>query len=158
MEYWPGGEIQRISLNSKKKAIRIVANSKYNDHTEPLFKSLGILKLDDVFKQSVLKFYYSYCYVSLTLYFQSFDLNLRAECHNYNIRSNKLFHTNKIRTKMAENSLRNVLPKLLNENSPSILDKIATHSFEGYIFFIKRTILDQYNISCTIHNCYICNG
>ena len=33
------------------------------------------------------------------------------------------------------------------------LDKIATHSFEGYIFFIKRTILDQYNISCTIHNC-----
>ena len=81
MEYWPGGEIQHISLNSKK-AIRIVANSKYSDNTEPLFKSLGILKLDDVFKQSVLKFYYSYCYVSLILYFQSFDLNLRAEYHN----------------------------------------------------------------------------
>ena len=87
-----------------------------------------------------------------------FDLTLRADDHNYNIRSNKLFHTHKTRTKMAENSLRNVLPKLLNETSPSILDKIATHSFEGYIFFIKRTILDQYNIRCTIHNCYTCNG
>ena len=65
----------------KKKAVRIVANSKYNDDTEPLFKSLGIPKLDNVFKQSVLKFYYSYCHVSLPLYFQSSDLNLRAEYH-----------------------------------------------------------------------------
>ena len=84
-----------------------------------------------------------------------FDLNLRAEYYNYNIRSNKLFHANKTRTKMAENSLRNVLPKLLNETSHSILDKIANHSFEGYNFFTNRTIIDQYNITCTLHNCYI---
>ena len=76
-----------------------------------------------------------------------FDLNLRAEYLNYNSRSNKLFHTNKTRSNMAENSLRNVLPKLLHETLPSILYKIATRSFEGYNFFTKRTVLDQYNIT-----------
>ena len=32
----------------QKRAIRIVANSKYNAHTEPLFKLFRILKLSDV--------------------------------------------------------------------------------------------------------------
>ena len=34
----------------QKKAIRIICNSKYNSHTEPLMKKLEILKLEDMFK------------------------------------------------------------------------------------------------------------
>ena len=33
---------------TKKSAIRIMANSKYNAHTEPLFKSLKFLKIKDI--------------------------------------------------------------------------------------------------------------
>ena len=35
-------------FKSQQRAIRIVANSKYNAHTEPLFKLYRILKLSDV--------------------------------------------------------------------------------------------------------------
>ena len=40
----------------QKRAIRIVANSKYNAHTEPLFKLYGILKLSDVLILQTIKY------------------------------------------------------------------------------------------------------
>ena len=33
----------------QKKAIRIIAGGKYNEHTNPLFKDLKILKLKDIY-------------------------------------------------------------------------------------------------------------
>ena len=41
----------------QKRAIRIVANSKYNAHTEPLFKLFRILKLSDVLILQTMKVY-----------------------------------------------------------------------------------------------------
>ena len=35
----------------QKKAIRIIYVTKYNSHTEPLFKSLSVLNVEDVLKQ-----------------------------------------------------------------------------------------------------------
>ena len=40
----------------QKRAIRIVANSKYNAHTEPLFKLFRILKLSDVLILQTMKY------------------------------------------------------------------------------------------------------
>ena len=46
----------------QKKAIRILSCSKYNAHTDPLFKKthLKVLKISDIFTFSKLKFYYKY--------------------------------------------------------------------------------------------------
>ena len=33
----------------QKQSIRIVANVKYNDHTEPILKSFNLLKLNEIF-------------------------------------------------------------------------------------------------------------
>ena len=33
----------------QKKAIRIISLAKYNAHTEPLFKTLNLLKMNDIF-------------------------------------------------------------------------------------------------------------
>ena len=44
----------------QKKAIRAICNSKYNAHTEPLMKNLKILKLEDMFKINMLKWYYRF--------------------------------------------------------------------------------------------------
>ena len=38
-----------------KKAIRLIANGKYNAHTDPLFKKLNILKFKDLFELCNLK-------------------------------------------------------------------------------------------------------
>ena len=44
----------------QKKAIRMISLAKYNAHTEPLFKTLNLLKINDIFTSSQLKFYYKF--------------------------------------------------------------------------------------------------
>ena len=39
----------------QKKAVRAITNSKYNAHTDPIFKALNLLKLFDLYKVSVQK-------------------------------------------------------------------------------------------------------
>ena len=39
----------------QKRAVRIIAGKKYNDHTTPIFNELHILKLDDLYKAEVAK-------------------------------------------------------------------------------------------------------
>jgi hypothetical protein len=40
----------------QKKAIRIITNSTYNEHTAPLFNNLGILRFDKLIDQAKLIF------------------------------------------------------------------------------------------------------
>ena len=49
-----------MSFYPAKKAIRIITKSKYNQHTEPLFKRKEILPLYDLIKLSKLKFMFDY--------------------------------------------------------------------------------------------------
>ena len=44
----------------QKRTIRLISHSKFNSYTEPLFKSLALLKLEDLFKLTTLKFYFKY--------------------------------------------------------------------------------------------------
>ena len=44
-------------IKLQKRAIRIITDSKYNSHTEPLLKSLNILKINDIFTIQCLKFF-----------------------------------------------------------------------------------------------------
>ena len=124
----------------QKKAIRIISNVGYRDHTEPQFKNLNILKLEDIYKTTLLKFYFNYCHKLLPSYFNCLEWTPRLEMHDYNVRSRKKLHISKVRTKMAENSIQYTLPRLINETAPLILDKILTHSFQGFTLYVKKTI------------------
>ena len=44
----------------QKKCVRLITNSKYNAHTNPLFLSPNLLKLEDIYKINILKFYFQY--------------------------------------------------------------------------------------------------
>ncbi len=46
-------------IKVQKKAVRIMANSKYNDHTAPIFKKYNILPYDKIIKQAKLMFMHS---------------------------------------------------------------------------------------------------
>ncbi len=52
-----GYEHSRLN-NTLKRVIRIINLSKYNDHTEPIFKKLKLLKIEDILKLNEVKFYY----------------------------------------------------------------------------------------------------
>ena len=53
-----GYQSERI-FKLQKKALRIISLKKYNAHTEPIFKSLNLLKLSDIFSLCQLKFYHN---------------------------------------------------------------------------------------------------
>ena len=58
----------------QKRALRIITDSKYNAHTQPLLKVLGTLTLDDTFKMQCLKFFYKFIQGNLPPFFYTFLL------------------------------------------------------------------------------------
>ena len=89
----------------QKKVVRTFTNSKFNAHTEPLFKEHNLLKIVDLFKIAVLKFYFNYKHMTLPFYFQSFNIIQRRDVHRYNTRQRNSLSS----TKTNRVFLRNVL-------------------------------------------------
>ncbi len=54
-----GYQCDRV-IKLQKKVIWILNLSKYNAHTEPIFKELKLLKVKDILKLQELKFYFKY--------------------------------------------------------------------------------------------------
>ena len=61
-----GAKIEHI-FKLQKRAVRIISNSRYISHIESIFKSFNFLKVRDLYKLHVLKFYYNYCHNNLPL-------------------------------------------------------------------------------------------
>ena len=71
----------------QKRFVRIVSSSKYNAHSEPLFKALDILKIEHLFSQSCLKFVYKFNKRELPKYFLSFQCVPRSSVHDHDTES-----------------------------------------------------------------------
>ena len=65
-----GFECNRL-VKLQKRALRIMTNSKYNAHTEPLFKDLKLMKLDGIFDIQCMKCFYKFRNNTLPKYFHS---------------------------------------------------------------------------------------
>ena len=77
IEIWHGalrGNHDRI-FKLQKKAIRAINSLGYNHHTHEFFKSMEILKLEDIFKQRLL------IYI-----FKNQDFSTHSDVHSYNTR------------------------------------------------------------------------
>ena len=83
-----GYQCDRIT-KLQKKAVRKVTNSKYNAHTDPLFKSLNLLKVTDIAVLYQLKFYHKYINNELPEYFQKINYFINRNVHGYGTRQNK---------------------------------------------------------------------
>ena len=55
----------------QKRAMRTMKNAKYNSHTEPLFKTVEILKVKYLYEYQILLFMYDYCHNKLPNSFNS---------------------------------------------------------------------------------------
>ena len=142
----------------QKKVIRIITNSKYNAHTEPIMKDLGILKLEDLFKLNMCKWYYRFIHKELPEYFLSYTIRHQFEIHNYNTRHNSYVLPPAIRIKAARYCLRNHISVVINAIPSNVITKIETHSYKGFSTYAKNTILSTYSKECSIEHCYICNS
>ena len=128
----------------QKKAIRAITLSKYHAHTPMLFKQLGILNLDDIVTMRCLKFYYNFQNGHVPQYFTT-DFTYNDV-------------TQKPRTEGASQCLRIHLYKNVLANCPpNVLDKVFTHSFDGFSNYVKTFLLTKYT-ACPIgpNNCFPC--
>ena len=150
-----GYKCDRI-VKLQKKAIRIISTSKYNAHTEPLFKKLKLLKIMDILKLQELKLYYKFVHGNLPSYQLLMPFNANTATHNYSTRQQHAIHHPFARHDYAQKCLRFDLPHVINNTPPIILDKVQTHSLSGFSWYIKQFILNSYQEACNIVNCYIC--
>ena len=138
-----GFERSRL-LNIQKKAVRLILNKKYNAHTEPIFKSLKILKLDDIFKRRVLQFFYKYKNQSLPEFLLSLSLFSNTSTLRYQFRHRLQYQPNPTKKRSTDKCLRNYVAILLNETPNCIIDKVNTHSYQGFSSYIKDYYLNEY--------------
>jgi hypothetical protein len=95
-------ELKRIKI-LQKKSIRILSNSKYISHTEPLFKKLRLLKVEDIFKLNCCKMYHKLTKGLTPSYFHT-ELETNSHIHAHNTRQQNLIHTNSINCKLLKQS------------------------------------------------------
>ncbi len=69
----------------------------------------------------------------------------------------KTFISQKSNHQYAKLCIRYNLPKTINYCQNEILDKVTTHSLQGFSKYAKQLFLKSYQDTCTIQNCYICN-
>ncbi len=142
----------------QKRALRIVTLSEYNAHTEPIFKTLGILNITDMHNMALLKFYYKVTENQLPLYFKGFDAKPSRELVPYQLRHN-LLRTDQTIKQFAKYSVKHKMVDLVNvyiHNFPQLINMIKTHTIQAYTFTYKGYIIERYKYQCTKLHCFTC--
>ena len=143
---------------------RIITENYYIAHSEPIFKSLELLKIDDNFKLKILKFYYNLANYCLPDYFINYLNVINNELpHSYELRINArpLIQLPKIHQQIGEFGLLYQLVNLLNnthEHYPEIRAKIdlKSHSMSVIGVYIANIYLNTYKFECDLRFCYEC--
>ena len=138
----------------QKRAIRIITNSKYNAHTDPLFKEMHLLKLEDIFELNALKLYHNFKNDKLPHFFQ--NMFSVVQSHHYDTRSASNLKSCHIKTSGAKQRIRYFLPNILHNAPTNISEKIYTHSIKGFSAYYKNAKISEYQSECHLENCYIC--
>ena len=126
-----GYDFNRI-FKLQKRTLRIMMTcTKCNAHTDPIYKKLMLLKIQDMFI-------------------------INADIHPYGTRQSSHLHYGITRTAKARKCIRYSLPILIDNTSQDILDKVGTHSIDGFSFYVKTRTIEDYASICHIGNCYMC--
>ena len=133
--------------------------SSYNAHTEPFFKNLKLLKIQDILTLQTLKIYNKFRNNNLPNYIQNWPLFQNSNIHNHNTRGANALHKNRCSHVFAQKSLKLNITNIVNGTPDIILDKIDTHSLNGFTNYVKLFLLQTYQDTCrpTVPNCYICS-
>ena len=151
--YTPNTILTKRIITLQKKLIRNITCSKYNSHTEPLFRKLKLLKLNDIFKQKGSILYLKSINKETSHYIQE-QLKPNNTYYTHNTRQAQNIRLNQIKSNYDKQSINykihhivSELKHILNRNTSIYTNKIN----------IKKILINKYNTECDIMNCYICN-
>ena len=140
----------------QKRALRFITRSKYNAHTDPLHKILNCLNVPDIYKLNTLKFYYKIENDKIPHYFKDMFTETILT-HNHDTRFKHITNLNAPKTASGSYCIRYSLPSILKDVPSCILEKVSTHSLQGFSNYIKNYFIKTYKETCNEENCYICN-
>jgi hypothetical protein len=139
----------------QKRAIRILSKSKYNSHTDPLFKMMHILKIDDIFKLNCCKFYWKKLHNQLPQFHHSLLLTNDEYNRNRQTRQTNDIHTLPVSNKLGQQSLNFTISTTWNALPPHIKSK-SSMSLECLTDHVKNYLLSFYESQCSKPNCFVC--
>ena len=141
-----GRKIKRLEI-IQKRAVRILAASKYNAHTS---------HTSDMYKIQEIKLYYKLVHKQLPKYFLNFQCNTNSDLHCHNTRSRHKLHTPQIKHDFAKNNVRySIINTTINNLPESVLEKIHTHSLKGVATYAKKYFIDNYETVTTESVTYV---
>ena len=117
-----GYENEKI-FKLQEKAICIIPLAKCNANTEPLFKTLNLFKINDIFISSELKFFYKFLKNDLPHFFNDMTFSINNQIHYHSTKISSQFHRQRVKHTFAKNCIRYSLPILLHNNRACIKEK-----------------------------------
>ena len=151
-----GAPSKTTKSDTKTSCKNILSASKYNSHTEPLFKQTNILKVTDICTLNEIKLYYKLINKQLPQYFNSFTCEANSDIHGYNTRTRNKLHTLKTNHDFAQKSLRYRIIQTVNKLPDNVIGKMRTHIIYGLTNYAKKYFISSYKTECTIENGYTC--
>ena len=116
--------IQTFKL--QKKTIRTITCSRYNVHTDSIFKQLTFRRLNDINQLQQLKFMYKLQNHTLPLYFNTFSPKRHTDIHRHKTRQINQYLTCRTRHVFAQKCLRFDIPHLINNSPSNIINPFTT--------------------------------
>ena len=147
--------LQQIS-KKQKLAIRCITSSKYNAHTDPLFKKHKILRFEDMQKFYSMQFMHDFKHGRLPISFMNMWQTVGETNPRYPLRNANDFAIPRHRIELVKHFPTWLIPKIWNEfdNTTGLKDILSRASF---MVKLKGFTFNQLSSTCTIPNCYICN-
>ena len=125
-----GSQCQEIFL-LQKRAIRNIEKAPYRAQTEPIFKSLNLIKVEDMYYLAILKFYSKLINNIVLHYFDDFMPHFSIGATNLNLK-NPNMQLQRIKHKFPKISLRYQLINKLNVTSLEILELAKMYTIYIY--------------------------
>ena len=139
----------------QKKAVRILARRPYISHSTSIFKNLKILKLKDQYSIQLYKLYHKNINNLLPSYFNSFTPYYNNDEHTHDLRSTALRLPMTRREYLVQSTKYQFL-KLIRETCVIDLNRTINTTVFQFAAYFKYAILNKYDPTCRIVNCYVC--
>lgn len=129
-------------LTMQKRAVRIISNSAYNAHCNPLFVSQNILKLEDIYKLEVAKVIYKFYNNSLPQPVKTCFLTNNTVHDRYTRQMHDL-HARFYRTALASRCIMHKGPEIWNA-LPTNIKELRNKSIETFSSHLSKFLITKY--------------
>src|ERR1043165_7203578 len=123
----------------QKRLVRIIAGVNYLAHSSPLFKSLNLLSINNLYRHQLATLMYRHQSGLLPSIFKNF-FSTNSDLHHYNTRKKQDYQSAIFRIAARSSSVRIMGPKLWNSIDPSMRSARSLSSFK-YAF--KSLLMSQ---------------